>query len=123
MSTGLIPRWFWGVLTGLHAQFLQMVESAWKMDDWGFTADLLQYQEYDEEYQKINTKIHQLQLDASAVEQDCALCEQRLEASRCAEGLTHLEGLGPKSTCAKWGTHFTDNKDDEEERPHTHHNH
>jgi hypothetical protein len=71
--TGPIPRWFHGILTGPHAQFLQMVKSAWKMDDWGVAANLLCYQEYDKEYQKINTKIHQLQLDASAVEQDHAL--------------------------------------------------
>jgi hypothetical protein len=82
------------------------------MDDGGVTADLLHYQEYDEEYQKIHARIHRLQLYASTIEQDCALCEQCLEALRCAEGLAHLKGLGPKSTHAKWGTCFTDNEDD-----------
>jgi hypothetical protein len=100
-----------------------MVKCAWKMDNWGVTANLLQYRKYDEEYQKINTKIHQLQLDTSTVEQDHALCKQRLEASRCTEGLTHLEGLGPKSTHAKWGTHFMDDEDEDDKRPCTHHNH
>jgi hypothetical protein len=45
---------------GLHAQFLQLVECAHKMDDWGIAADLLHYREYDEEYQKIHAKIHRL---------------------------------------------------------------
>jgi hypothetical protein len=90
-----------------------MVKCAQKMDNWGVATNLLHYHKYDEEHQKINAKIHRLQLDTSTVEQDHALCEQQLEASRCTEGLTHLKGLGPKSTCAKWGTHFTDNEDKE----------
>jgi hypothetical protein len=73
---------------GPHAQFLQMVEYTCRMDNWGVATNLLQYQEYDKEYQKTHTKIHRLQLDASAIEQDHALCEQQLEASWCAEGLT-----------------------------------
>jgi hypothetical protein len=96
---------------GPHAQFLQMVECARRMDNWGITTNILHYHKYDEEYQKIHAKIHQLQLDLSTVEQDCALCEQQLEASWCTEGLTHLKGLGPKSTCAKWGTHTDDEED------------
>jgi hypothetical protein len=84
------------------------------MDNWGVAADLLQYCEYNEEYQKIHAKIHRLQLDASAVEQDHALCEQRLKVLRCTEGLAHLKGLGPKSAHAKWGTYFTDDEDDKE---------
>jgi hypothetical protein len=84
------------------------------MDDWGITADL-HYQEYDKEYQKIHAKIHRLQLDTSTVEQDCALCEQHLGASRCTEGLAHLKGLGPKSTHAKWGTCFMDDEEDNDD--------
>jgi hypothetical protein len=89
---------------GPHTQFLQMVECARRMDDWGVAADILHYCKYNEEYQKIHAKIHWLQLDLSTVEQDHALCKQWLKASRCAEGLTHLKGLGPKSTHVKWGT-------------------
>jgi hypothetical protein len=100
-----------------NAQFLQMVKCARRMDDWGVAANLLCYCEYDKEHQKIHAKIHQLQLDLTAIDQDCALCEQWLEASQCAEGLAHLKGLGPKSTCAKWGTHFTNNEEDVEEQP------
>jgi hypothetical protein len=117
MPAGPLPHWFHGVLTGPHAQFLQMVECARRMNDWGVTANLLCFHEYDEEYQKIHAKIHQLQLDLSTIEQDHSLCEQWLKASRCTEGLTHLEGLGPKSAHAKWGTHFTDDEDDAEEWP------
>jgi hypothetical protein len=84
------------------------------MDDWGIAADLLHYREYDKEYQKIHAKIHRLQLDASTIEQDHALCEQHLEVLRCAEGLTHLKGLGPKSACVKWGIHFTNDEDEDE---------
>jgi hypothetical protein len=91
-----------------------MVECACKFEDWGVAVDLICYQEYDEEFNIINAKIKRLQLDACAVEQDHALCEQRLKVPRCAEGLTHLKGLGPKSTCTKWGIHFTDDEDDEE---------
>jgi hypothetical protein len=83
------------------------------MDNWGIAADLLCYQEYDKEYQKIHAKIHRLQLDTSTIEQDHALCEQQLKALRCTEGLAHLKGLGPKSTCAKWGTCFTNDKEDD----------
>jgi hypothetical protein len=102
------------VLTGLHAQFLHMVKCACKFEDWGIAVDLICYWEYDEEFNTINTKIKRLQLDVCAIDQDRALCEQQLEASRCAEGLTHLEGLGLKSAHTKWGLYFTDNNDDEE---------
>jgi hypothetical protein len=108
---------------GPHANFLQLVECARCMEDWGIMADLLWYQEYDDKYNIIHTKIHRLQLDLSTIEQDHSLCEQRLEASRCAEGLTHLEGLGPHTAHAKWGTCFTDDKEDADERPSTRFNH
>jgi hypothetical protein len=74
--TGPIPQWFQGVLTGLHAQFLHMVECVCKFKDWGVAADLVCYQEYDKEFNTINAKIKRLQLNACTVEQDCVLCEQ-----------------------------------------------
>jgi hypothetical protein len=114
MPTGPIPQWFHGILTSPHAQFLHMVECAHKFNDWGVAADLLYYYEYNKEFNILNTKIKRLQLDASTIEQDHSLCEQWLKALRCAEGLTHLKGLGPKSACAKWGTCFMDNEDDED---------
>jgi hypothetical protein len=82
-------------------------------EDWGVAAELDRFRAYDQEITTTNAKIHQLKQDIVAVEHDCALCEQRLEASRCAEGLANLEGLGPKSACAKWSTHFTDDEDDD----------
>jgi hypothetical protein len=114
MPTGPMPQWFHAVLTGPHAQFTTMVECACRFDNWGVTVDLLCYREYDEELTALNTKIHWLQLDTSAIEQDHTLCEQCLEVLRYAEGLAHLEGLGPKSAHAKWGTCFTDDEDDDE---------
>jgi hypothetical protein len=92
------------------------------MEDWGVATDILCYHKYDKEYQKIHVKIHWLQLDATTVEQDYALYEQHLKASRCTEGLTHLEGLGPKSAHAKWDTCFTNDKD-EDKRPSVRLNH
>jgi hypothetical protein len=91
-----------------------MVKCAHKFKDWGVVANIVCYRKYDKEFNIINAKIKRLQLDACAIEQDHALCEQQLEALRCTEGLTHLKGLGPKSACAKWGLCFTDDKDDEE---------
>jgi hypothetical protein len=119
---GPIPQWFWAVLTGPHPQFLNMVECAHKFKDWGVTADLLHYCKYDTELTTTNAKIHQLQLDAATIEQDHAICEQHLKALRCTEGLAHLKGLGPKSTYAKWGTHFTDDKEDNK-HPRAQHGH
>jgi hypothetical protein len=74
--------------------------------------ELNHFRAYDQEIATTNTKICQLQQDVAAIEHDCGLCEQRLKALRCAEGLANLEGLGPKSTCVKWSTCFTDNKED-----------
>jgi hypothetical protein len=54
---GLLPQWFCAVLTGLHTQFLMMVECTHQFDDWGVAADLLHYREYDEEHSNINAKI------------------------------------------------------------------
>jgi hypothetical protein len=75
--------------------------------------ELDRFRTYDQEITTTNAKIHQLQQDVATVEHDHALCEQQLEVSWCAEGLANLEGLGPKSTYAKWSMHFTD--DDEED--------
>jgi hypothetical protein len=110
---GLLPQWFRSTLTGPNSQFLTMVESACKFEDWGIVAELVHYRAHDEEVSSINLKICQLQLDTTAAEQNCVLSKQQLEASWCAKGLAHLKGLGPKSTCVKWGTCFTDNKDDD----------
>jgi hypothetical protein len=101
MPVRLLPWWFRSVLTGPHPQFLTMVESTCKFEDWGVAVELVCYHKYATELTTINTKICQLQLDATAIEQDCAISKQWLKASRCTEGLTHLKGLGPKSAHAK----------------------
>jgi predicted amino acid racemase len=102
------------VLTGSNPQFLVLLEHAQQFEDWGVMTKLNCFRTYDQEITPTNTKIHQLQQDVATTEHDCTLCEQWLEASQCAEGLTNLEGLGPKSTHAKWGTHFTDKENNNE---------
>jgi hypothetical protein len=110
--SGLLPHWFRAVLTGPNPQFLVLLEHAQHFEDWGVTTKLNHFRTYDQEITTTNTKIHQLQQDITMIEHDCTLCEQWLKASQCTEGLANLEGLGPKSACAKWGTHFTDDEDD-----------
>jgi hypothetical protein len=110
----LLPHWFRVVLTGLNPQFLVLFEHAWWFEDWGVATKLDCFRTYDQETATTNAKIHQLQQDIATIEHDHTLCEQWLKVSWCAEGLTNLEGLGPKSTCAKWSTHFMDEEDEDE---------
>jgi hypothetical protein len=77
-------------------------------------AELDRFRAYDQEITTTNAKICQLQQDITAIEHDRGLCEQRLKALRCAEGLANLKGLGPKSTCAKWSTHLTNDEEDDD---------
>jgi hypothetical protein len=39
--TRLIPQWFQGILTGLHTQFLHMLEYTHKFEDWGVAMDII----------------------------------------------------------------------------------
>jgi hypothetical protein len=103
------------MLTGPNPQFLVLLEHMRRFEDWGVATELDRFRTYDQEITTTNAKICQLQQDITAIEHDCGLCEQRLEASRCAEGLANLEGLGPKSAHAKWSAHFTDDKEDDDE--------
>jgi hypothetical protein len=106
-----LPHWFRAVLTGPNPQFLVLLEHMQCFEDWGVATELNHFRTYDQEITTTNAKIHQLQQDIAAVEHDCTLCKQQLEVSQCAEGLTNLEGLGPKSTHAKWSTCFKDKED------------
>jgi hypothetical protein len=98
---------------GLEQYFLVLLEHAQWFEDWGVTTELDCFRTYDQEITTTNAKICQLQQDIAAIEHDCALYEQQLKTSQCTEGLANLEGLGPKSTHAKWSTHFTDKDEDE----------
>jgi hypothetical protein len=103
------------VLTGPNPQFLVLLEHARCFKDWGVATELGHFRAYNQEITTTNAKIRQLQQDITATEHDCGLCEQRLEVSRCAEGLANLKGLGPKSTHAKWGARFTNDEEDNNE--------
>jgi hypothetical protein len=92
-----------------------LLEHAHWLEDWGVATKLDHFQSYNQEITTTNAKICQLQQDVTAIEHDHGLCEQWIKVSRCAEGLTNLEGLGPKSTHAKWATHFIDNEEDGDE--------
>jgi hypothetical protein len=103
-----LPCWFRSIVYGPHPQFLAMVASARQLDDWGVAADIAQLRELDEEISAIDIQISHLQEARFGKRNDKQLCEQRLEASRCAEQLAHWEGLAPRTNRAKWATRFTD---------------
>jgi hypothetical protein len=103
------------MLTGPNPQFLVLLKHARHLEDWGIVVELDRFRAYDQEITTTNAKIHQLQQDVAAIEHDHGLCEQRLKVLWCTEGLANLKGLGPKSACAKWSTHFTDDEEDDNE--------
>jgi hypothetical protein len=90
------------------------LEHAQCFKDWGVTTKLNHFRTYDQEIATTNAKICQLQQDITTIEHDHGLCKQQLKVSRCAEGLANLEGLGPKSTHAKWSMCFTDDEEDDD---------
>jgi hypothetical protein len=85
-----------------------MVASARQLDDWGVAANITQLRELDEHISTIDIQISHLQEARFGKRNDKQLCEQCLEASRCAEALACWEGLAPRTNRAKWATRFTD---------------
>jgi hypothetical protein len=74
--SGPLPHWFHAILTGPNPQFLVMLKHAHHFEDWGVAVELDCFQYYDNKIHTINTKIQQLQLDATMTEHDCTLCKQ-----------------------------------------------
>jgi hypothetical protein len=64
-----------------------MVASAQQLDDWGIAANICHLQDLDEEISTIDIQIGHLQEACCSKCNNKQLCEQHLEASRCAKQL------------------------------------
>ena len=89
------PNWMRAILHRLSAPYLNLLESAKTLDNWGVAADLARYHRCDEELMLIENKIHTLDVKHVAMEHNRTIIAACLEAARAAESLAFLEGLAP----------------------------
>ena len=78
------PNWMRAILHGPSAPYLNLLESAKTLDDWGVAADLARYRRCDEELMLIENKIRTLEIERVAMEYNRTIIAARLEASRAA---------------------------------------
>ncbi len=95
-----MPWWFKALLHRPSPMFLNLVETACTLDDWGVAADLLRYRTLDEEVNSIELQISCLERDRAAADHTRIICESCLEVSHCSESLAYLESLAPKPSRA-----------------------
>ena len=62
------PNWMRAILHGPSAPYLNLLESAKTLDDWGVAADLARYRRCDEELMLIKNKIRTLEVERVAME-------------------------------------------------------
>jgi hypothetical protein len=111
------PNWMRAILHGPSAPYLNLLESAKTLDDWGVAADLARYRRCDEELMLIENKIRTLEVERVAMEYNRTIIAARLEASRAAESLAFLEGLAPLPSRRHLEEERTFDPDDQVARP------
>ena len=111
------PNWMRAILHGPSAPYLNLLESAKTLDDWGVAADLARYRRCDEELMLIENKIRTLEVERVAMEYNRTIIAARLEASRATESLAFLEGLAPLPSRRRLEEVGTFDPDDQVARP------
>ena len=89
------PNWMRAILHGPSAPYLNLLELAKTLDNWGVAADLARYRQCDKELMLIENKIRTLEVERVAMEHNRTIIAARLEAAHAAESLAFLEGLAP----------------------------
>ena len=111
------PNWMRAILHGPSAPYLNLLESAKTLDDWGVAADLARYRRCDEELMLIENKIRTLEVERVAMEYNRTIIAARLEAARATESLAFLEGLAPLLSHHRLEEVGTFDPDDQVARP------
>ena len=62
------PNWMQAILHGPSTPYLNLLESAKTLDDWGVATDLARYRRYDEELMLIENKLRTLEVERVAME-------------------------------------------------------
>jgi hypothetical protein len=86
------PPWFLQLLGGPSAGFNVLAEATYAMDQWAIHAEVLRYQENDEERRVVEAEIAELTARANTLQEHLDNCKHRLEAAGIPHLLRNLEG-------------------------------
>jgi hypothetical protein len=86
------PPWFLQLLGGPSAGFNILAEATYAMDQWAVHAEVLRYQENDEERRMVEAEITELTARANTLQEHLDNCKHHLEAAGIPHLLRNLKG-------------------------------
>src|SRR5579863_4820500 len=107
-----LPSWFFFLLNGPTPSFHTLRSAVAELNSWGDIAEIKRYRHLDDTKRKLNAKLNQVRAQLVLAEEWLQGCRHRIEATRIADKVGHLEGrahthfqLGRKSQ-PRHRTHF-----------------
>ena len=88
-----IAPWLRNILKGNASQFAMLLEAVEELGDWGISADVRCYREFNDQVVYLRNQINKIEQDLTCITEMRQLAEFHLEAARLNHHVGHLQGL------------------------------
>ena len=88
----IIP-WLHNILKGNTSQFAMLLEAVEELGDWGISADVRHYREFDDQVVYLHNQINKIKQDLACITEMCQLIEFCLKAAQLNHHIGHLQEL------------------------------
>jgi len=99
IPTEPIRQWFLRLLQGCTSNYEFLCDAAINLGDWGVTADITRYREYEDQLREINASISAMRSEAEALDVLQESCRNHLTAANVSQCLARLEGACQGRDC------------------------
>jgi len=99
IPTEPLRLWFVHLLQGRTSNYKFLCDAAINLGDWGITADITRYHEYEDQLHKLNASILAMRVEAKALDVLQESCRNHLAATNASHRLAQLEGACQGCDC------------------------
>ena len=99
IPTEPLHLWFVRLLQGCTSDYKFLHDTAIDLGNWGITADITHYCEYEDQLHELNASISAMHTEAEALEVLQESCQNRLSAANVSHRLARLEGACQGRDC------------------------
>src|SRR5712671_4988400 len=99
IPTEPLRQWFLQLLQGRTSNYEFLRNAAINLGDWGVTADITRYHEYEDQLRELNASISAMHSKAEALDVLQESCRNRLAAANVLRRLARLEGACQGRDC------------------------
>ena len=99
IPTEPLRQWFLRLLQGRTSNYEFLRDTAINLGNWGVTADITRYREYEDQLRELNASILAMRSEAEALDVLQESCRNRLAAANVSRHLARLEGACQGCDC------------------------